>query len=218
MTEEQVPQLRNLPVYSGGEEIGHVGDVYYNDSTQTVECVGIKGDVFGFKRQWVPAQGAVLQDDGIHLSYTREQFEGAPRWDDESDIDDDRYQQVRDHFTRHEEELHVGKERQQAGSVRLRKSVETQPVSADVELERETAQVVRQPIDEPIGRDPDGAFGEEVVEVPLEAEHAVVSKETVAKERVGVETGVERRTETVEDEVRKERVDVEPDGNVDVDR
>jgi len=28
LTKDEIPQLRNLPVYAGGEEIGHVGDIY----------------------------------------------------------------------------------------------------------------------------------------------------------------------------------------------
>ena len=120
---------------------------------------------------------------------------------------------MRDHFVRHEEEVQVGKQQVDAGRVRLRKWVETEPVETQVELQRETAQVVREPVDEPIGRDT-GAFEEQEVEVPLSAEEAVVGKQVVAKERIGVQKGVESRTETVADEVRKERVEVEGDGDV----
>jgi uncharacterized protein (TIGR02271 family) len=208
MTEEQVPELRNLPVYADGEEIGHVGDIYYNESSRTVECVGIKGDALGFKRQWVPAQGAVVQEDGLYLQYGRQQFEEAPGWDDDSDLDADRYQQVRDHFVRHEEDLSVGKREVAAGSVRLRKWVETEPVQMDVDLKRETARVTREQVNEPVG---DHAFEEQEIEVPLHAEEAVVQKETVAKERIGIETDAETTTQTVTDELRKERVEVDGD-------
>jgi len=213
LTEDQVPQLRNLPVYAGGDEIGHVGDIYYDDATGSVACVGVKGDALGFKRQWIPAQGAMLQEDGLYLAYGREQFDDAPGREDDS-MDEDLYNQVRTHFTRHEEELDVGKERAQVGSVRLRKWVETEPVTAQVELERETAHVTREAVDQPVGRDVDGAFEEQEVEVPLEAEHAVVAKQVVAKERVGLEKGVTRETETVEEELRKERVDIDTEGDV----
>ena len=220
LTKDDIPQLRNLPVYTNGEEIGHVGDIYYDEDTERVECVGIAGDGIGFKRRWVPAQGAVLQDDGLHLGYGRDRFEGAPSWDDDADVDEDRYREVRGHYgdeadvTRHEEELQVGKRETSVGSVRLRKWVETEPVSTQVELERETAQVIREPVDEPVGRDIDGAFGEEEIEVPLHAEEAVVGKRTVAKERVGIEKDVETRTEAVQYEVRKERVDVDEDASL----
>ena len=108
--------------------------------------------------------------------------------------------------TRTEEELRVGKRETEAGRARLRKWVETEPVSADVELERERARVTREPIDQPAS----GAeIGEQEVDVPLRAEEPVVQKEAVAKERIGLEKDVETERETVGGEVRKERVDVE---------
>ena len=109
---------------------------------------------------------------------------------------------------RAEEELAVGKRQVEAGRVRLRKWVETEPVSMDVELQREVAQVERQPIDQPIES---AEIGEETIEVPLHAERPVVEKQTVAKERVSLDTGVEVETQTVTDELRKERVEVEGD-------
>ena len=47
--------------------------------------------------------------------------------------------------------------------------------------------------------------------MPLHAEKPVVQKQAVAKERVGLEKSVQSETETVQDEVRKERVEVEGD-------
>ena len=111
--------------------------------------------------------------------------------------------------TRSEEELRVGTRTVEAGRARLRKWVETEPVQADVELKRETARVTREPVDQPVS----GAeIGEEQIEVSLSAEEAVAEKRTVAKERIGLETDVETERETIADEVRKERVDV--DGSV----
>ena len=109
-------------------------------------------------------------------------------------------------MTRHEEELAVGKQQVETGRARLKKWVETEPVEMDVELRQETARVTREPIDEPV----DGAeLGEQEVEVPLRGEQPVVGKRTVAKERVGIEKDVATERRTVEDEVRKEHVDVE---------
>ncbi|MDQ3867138.1 MAG: PRC and DUF2382 domain-containing protein, partial [Actinomycetota bacterium] len=106
---------------------------------------------------------------------------------------------------RSEEELEVGKRDVEAGRARLRKWVETEPVAMDVELQRETARVTREPIDEPVSGT---EIGEEEVDVPLRAEQPVIEKQTVAKERVGLEKDVETKTETVSEELRKERVDV----------
>ena len=110
--------------------------------------------------------------------------------------------------TRHEEELRVGKRDVEAGQARLRKWVETEPVTEDVEVRREKARVTREPVERPAS---EGEIGEEELEVPLRTEEPVVQKEAVAKERVGLEKDVEAERETVGGDVRKERVDVEGD-------
>jgi uncharacterized protein (TIGR02271 family) len=109
---------------------------------------------------------------------------------------------------RSEEELAVGKRDVEAGRARVRKWVETEPTSVDVDLRRETARVTREPIDQPVS----GAeIGDEEIDVPLRAEQAMVEKQAVAKERITVEKDVDTQRETVTDELRKERVDVEGD-------
>ena len=109
---------------------------------------------------------------------------------------------------RSEEELRVGKQQAQTGRARLRKWVETEPVQVDVELQRETARVTREQIDEPVG---DAAMGDQEVEVELRGEQPVAQKQAVAKERVGLEKDVQTDVETVTDEVQKERVELEGD-------
>jgi stress response protein YsnF len=109
---------------------------------------------------------------------------------------------------RHEEELRVGKVRRPSELVRLRKTVETEPVSTDVEVEREEARVVREPVSG-TERATGQAFKDDVQEVQLEREEPVVDKDVVARERVRLEKDVQREQQPVEDEVRKERVDVE---------
>ena len=111
-------------------------------------------------------------------------------------------------LTRSEEELRVGKRQVRTGGARLRKWVETQPVEASVEVQRETARVTREPVDQPVGP---AEIGGEEIEVSLREEKAVAQKETVAKERIGLEKDVVTDVETVRDEIRKERVDVEGD-------
>ena len=124
----------------------------------------------------------------------------------DSDVDVERESAV----TRHEEQLRVGKRDVGAGQARLRKWVETEPVAEDVELRRERARVTREPVEQPAG---DAQIGDEEVEIPLRGEEAVVEKETVAKERVGLEKQVTTDRETVGGDVRKERVEVEGDAD-----
>ncbi len=111
-------------------------------------------------------------------------------------------------ITRAEAELAVGTRRVETGRLRVRKWVETEPVQAEVTLERETAHIVREPINQPVSG---ATIGEDSIEVTLEGEEAVVDKRVVAKERIGVDVDREATTQTVSDQVRKERVEVEGD-------
>jgi uncharacterized protein (TIGR02271 family) len=113
-------------------------------------------------------------------------------------------------ISRHEEELQVGKREVEYGRVRLRKWVETEPVSEEVELRRETAFVERQSVNRPASG---AAIGEEEVEVPLHREEPVVSKETVEREQITVHPEEEIKEETVHGEVRREHVEVEDDSD-----
>jgi uncharacterized protein (TIGR02271 family) len=115
------------------------------------------------------------------------------------------------YVTRSEEELRVGKRDVEAGRAQLRKWVETEPVQTDVELRRETARVYREPVEGAVS----GAhIGDEQVEVELAAEEAVVDKQAVAKERVGLQKDVQTERQTVSDTVRKERVEVDGESNI----
>jgi stress response protein YsnF len=78
----------------------------------------------------------------------------------------------------------------------------------DVELKQETARVTRERIDEPVS---DAEFEERDVDMPLHREEAVVQKQTVAKERVGLEKDVDVEKKRVREQARKERVDVDKD-------
>jgi len=221
MQMNQLQELRGAPVYDvSGDQIGKVEEVFADVDSQRPEWIGLGTGFFGTKRVLVPVEGVQPQGDGLAVPYEKDHVKGSP------DIDDDQigpeterelyaYYGVRapsgdsdQAVTRHEEELAVGKQQVERGRVRLHKWVETEPVAMDVELRQETARVTREPVDEPVG---DAELGEEAVDVPLRGERPVVQKRTVAKERIGVETDVRTDHQTVEDEVRKERVDVEGD-------
>lgn len=112
-----------------------------------------------------------------------------------------------DSMTRSEEELRIGKRETDAGRVRLRKWVETQPVSQDVQLRREKATIERTPIDKPMAGD--ASIGEQELDVELRAEEPVVEKRAVAKEEVRLGKESETQTQRVEEQVRRERIEEE---------
>ena len=99
LTKRDIPRLRNIPVRTADdEEIGHVGDVYYDEATGRVECVGVPGDAVGFTNVVVPAHGAALEGDTLRLPYTREQLRDFGRRDDAAELDADRWHSERDYY------------------------------------------------------------------------------------------------------------------------
>ena len=241
MSRVRLDEMRGAPVYDAvGDKIGKVEEIFYDQQTHVPEWVGIGTGFFGTKRVLVPVKGTQVTEDGLLVAYPKDQVKDSPDIDSD-EISQEReaelsafygleYSEQRSDtglpeggaarsrregggaedqgLTRSEEELEVGKRDVEAGSVRLRKWVETEPVALDVDLKHEVARVTREQIDQPVG---EHEFTEEEVEVPLHAEKAVVQKQAVAKERVGLEKDVETDTQTIEDEVRKERVEVEGD-------
>ncbi|WP_285116182.1 PRC and DUF2382 domain-containing protein [Leifsonia sp. fls2-241-R2A-40a] len=118
-----------------------------------------------------------------------------------------------DAMTRSEERLDVGTERVETGRARLRKYVVTENQQVEVPVTREEVRVEREPItDANVGDALDGpAISEEEHEVVLHEERPVVEKETVPVERVRLDAQEVTGTETVNEDVRKERIDVESD-------
>jgi uncharacterized protein (TIGR02271 family) len=116
-----------------------------------------------------------------------------------------------DAMTRSEEELDVGVRRQEAGRVRLRKHIVTEPVQTTVQMRREEARLEREPITD-ANRDRAMAgeeLSEEEHEVTLHAEEPVVEKRVVPKERVRLDRDTHTKEEQVDEELRKERIETE---------
>jgi uncharacterized protein (TIGR02271 family) len=118
-----------------------------------------------------------------------------------------------DAMTVSEERLNVGTEQREAGRARLRKYVVTENVTQTVPVQREEVRVEREPITDAnrdaavSGQD----ISEDEHEVVLHEERPVTQKETVPVERVRLDTETVTEQQTVDEEVRKERVDVEGD-------
>ena len=237
MTLESLNEMRGAAVYdSAGEKIGSVEEIFYDEQTNQPEWIGIGTGFFGTKRVLVPVEGASVGGDGVRLQLDKETVKNSPDVDSD-EISQEAERELYSYYgiqyserrsetvlpegraegmqtreqgdvVRTEEELQVGKREQEAGRARLRKWVETEPAAMDVDLQRETARVTREPIDQPVS---DAEIGEQEVEVTLREQQPVVQKQTVAKERIGLEKDVETERQTVSDQVRKERVEVEGD-------
>jgi uncharacterized protein (TIGR02271 family) len=116
-----------------------------------------------------------------------------------------------DAMTRSEERINVGTERQETGRARLRKYVTTENVTQTVPVRREEVRIEREPITDanrgPAMAGPD--LSDEEHEVTLHEERPVVQKETVPVERVRLGTETVTDEVTVDEEVRKERIDTD---------
>jgi uncharacterized protein (TIGR02271 family) len=114
-----------------------------------------------------------------------------------------------DWLIRQEERIQVGKEMLETGRVRLHKYVDTESVEQPVHLYREDFEIERIPIsgDESVS----GTLEEGVQEIILHEERVVLRKEMVPVERVRLRTKQIATDSTVRDEIRRERIEVEPD-------
>lgn len=119
-----------------------------------------------------------------------------------------------DAMTRSEEQLHVGTEKQATGRARLRKYVVTENVTTTVPVQREEVRLEREPItDANVGAATSGPkISEEEHEVILHEERPVVQKETVPVERVRLDKDTVTENVTVNEEVRKENIELDNDG------
>ena len=124
-----------------------------------------------------------------------------------------------DAMTRSEERLNVGTRSEEVGRARLRKYVVSENVTESVPVAREEVRVEREPItDANVGNAMDGpAISEEEHEVTLHAERAVVEKEAVPVERVRLDKTTVTDEAQVNEELRKEEIEVDGDTTRDAD-
>jgi uncharacterized protein (TIGR02271 family) len=102
--------------------------------------------------------------------------------------------------------LRAGTREREAGAVSARKRVRTDRERLEVPTRREEVTVDRVPVD---GEASEAQIGDDEVNVPVTEEEVVVEKRPVAKEEVRIRKNVVKDTEVVEEDVRREEVDVD---------
>ena len=107
---------------------------------------------------------------------------------------------------RSEEELRAGVREREAGQVNVKKNVRTEREMVRVPKRREEVDIERVPVE---GEATEAQIGEDEVSVPVTEEEVVVDKRAVAKEEIRLRKDVVEDTETVEEDVRREEVEVE---------
>src|SRR5918992_1364704 len=119
-----------------------------------------------------------------------------------SDLEDEDELRVQ----RSEEELRAGTREREAGAMKVRKRVRTDREQIEVPTRHEEVSVERVPVE---GEATEAQIGEDEVSIPLTEEEVVVGKRAVAKEEVRIRKDVVQDTEVVEEDVRREEIDVE---------
>ena len=224
-----------------GAKIGTISDVYVADDSGRPEWLAVNTGMFGSKVSFVPLAGAEAAGDEVVLGYDKAQVKDAPKAEADGHLSTDEEAELYTHYgrgvtgqsdrgrdkrgpatddamTRSEEELDVNTRSREAGRARLRKWIETEDVNITVPVQREKARLVTEPITD-ANRDKAMSGGDlttEDHEVVLTEEVVDVDKRVVPKERVRLETETETDEVAVDETVRKERIEMDQD--VDVDR
>ena len=88
MTMDQLSAMRGAPVYDdGGEKIGTVEEIFYDEQTGAPEWIGTGTGFFGTKRVLVPTARASASEDAVTVPYSKQQVSDSP------DIDSDEISQ-----------------------------------------------------------------------------------------------------------------------------
>ena len=223
---------------NSGEKIGKVDDLFVDESDQP-EYIGVKMGFLGMSSTLIPLDATQVDDANsrIEVSMDKDTVKNGPTFDDDRQITPDFENEVHSYYglqrtesteepaaygtyppqttdedelrvQRSEEELRAGTREREAGALNVRKRVVTERQSIEVPTRREEVSVERVPVE---GEASEAQIGDDEVRIPVTEEEVVVEKRPVAKEEVRIRKDVVEDTEVVEEEVRKEEVDVVDD-------
>ncbi len=219
------------------EKIGKVDDLFINEADQP-EYIGVKMGFLGTRSTLIPIDMVRVNDERqlVEVSADKDTVKSGPTFDDDREITPEFESEVYSYYglqrastteepgtyeayqgtqttdedelrvQRTEEELRAGTREREAGGVHVRKRVRTDRERIEVPTRHEEVSVERVPVDSETS---EAEIGEEEIRVPLTEEEVVTEKRPVAKEEVRIRKDVVEDTEVVEEDVRKEEVDVD---------
>jgi uncharacterized protein (TIGR02271 family) len=221
-----------------GEKIGEVDDLFVDENDQP-EYIGVKMGFLGMTSTLIPMEICTVDEAGhrINVATDKETAKNGPTFDDDREITPDFENQVYSYYglqraettedrgaygayqgeatdedelrvQRTEEELRAGTREREAGGVQVRKRVRTDRERMEVPTRREEVHVDRVPVE---GEATEAEIGDDEIRVPVTEEEAVVEKRPVVKEEVRIRKDIVEDTETVEEDVRREEVEVDDD-------
>ncbi len=221
------PDVRGWDVaLPNGDDIGEVKDMLVDADVMKVKALEVDLDGKRFKwtdnrRVAVPMDAVQIDDDNdqVIVNSNLQEIGSLPVYSPSATAERARQaapprsdEAGRDRLTRSEEELRIGKREVEAGEVRIGKHVETEHVAKDVPRERERVHVERRPVS---GATASGAsITDAEIRVPVHEEEVVVEKRPVVREEVVVSKERVSEPQHVEADLRKERVDIDQQGDV----
>jgi uncharacterized protein (TIGR02271 family) len=213
-----------------GKIVGTVEQVFRDDMDGTPAWARVRSGKTG---RFVPLGTSQVTTDGLSVPFDSQKILGGPNIDAGQHMSAAQAEELSryygltsparsqpmprprpspqgDHWlVRQEERLHVGTEMLETGHVKLHKYVDVEPVEQTIHVFHEEYDVERIPIT--AEEQSSGTIEEGEQEIVLHEERVVLRKETVPVERVRL---VARRVEedkTYRDEVRRERIEIEPE-------
>src|SRR5918996_1249864 len=212
-------------VDEGGSKIGKVDDLFLDENDQP-EYLGVKMGFLGTSSTLIPADIATINNEqgSIEISQPKSTVKDGPAFDDDREITPEYENEVRSYYgldaaTGTEDRgtyadyssgalgaVGPGMREGDTGQLKVRKRVRTDREHIEVPARHEEVSVERVPVE---GDASEAEIGDDEVVVPVTEEEVVVHKRPVLKEEVRIRKDVVEEREVVEEDVRREEVEVE---------
>ena len=167
------------------------------DENDHPEYIGVKMGFLGTSSTLIPVDIATI-DSGrgfVEVSQPKSVVKDGPAFDDAREVTPE-----------YEEQVRAGTRERDAGALNVRKRVVTERERMEVPTRREVVTVDRVPVE---SEATETEIGDDEVRIPVTEEEVVVEKRPVAKEEVRIRKDVVEDTEVVEEDVRREEVDID---------
>jgi len=187
-----------------GEKIGKAGETMG-------QFFNVDAGLLGTKEYYVPFDAITeVVDNAVYLNVAKGDLK-TMGWDQRPDETTEG-----ETLRLREEELRARKSSVETGRVHLGKEVVEEKQTLDVPVTREEVTIERHPVDRRPSDQPIDTTERETIRVPVREEQVEVEKQPVVYEEVGVGKRVKQETQQVSDTVRREKLRVDKDGDVDV--
>jgi uncharacterized protein (TIGR02271 family) len=219
----RVNDKRRLVEVEADKETVKEGPTFGHDREITPEFEQRVLSYYGIEAAWTSTErgtyGAYYSDDMDHertvlqpseqketSEHSDERRSDGAMYDAESERGSDLEDEDELRVQRSEEELRAGTREREAGGVNVRKRVKTDREQVRVPKRRGEVHAERVPAE---GETSEAEIGDDEIRVPIIEEEIVVEKRPVVKEEIRLRKEVIEDEEVVEEDVRKEEVDVD---------